>query len=224
MAHEVYVFGDSHWRVYFPFLNTGSPGVSHEEDGIKTIDTTANELSGATIWGLMNEGSRHGARRRILKTLGDVGGAENVGLVFGEVDVRYHYSRYFRPDGSVNVPKVFELIRRYRSFIEDDIIVPGLVKNKVFVYYSFAYPYRELTHVQPGVTLGDPEWRAAQMLSSLLEQLVANVLPWMSGDMIVPIVPGGQAVVDLVSDDTVHLRQEVYRDFVLPEMRRVLNG
>lgn len=223
MPHEVYVFGDSHWRVYFPFLNTGAPGVYHEEDGITTIDTTANELSGATMWGLAHEGSKQGARRRILSTLDDFGGVENVGLVFGEVDVRYHYSRYFRPDNSLNFPLMLELITRYRRFIDEDLIGSGRVRGKVLVYYGFAYPHRELTHIQPGITIGDPEWRAASMFNSMLEQLIANVLPWCS-DRICPIVPGSKNVEQFVSDDTVHLRPELYHRFILPGMKRFLDG
>ena len=99
--NDVYVFGDSHWRVFFPFVNHGdaSANVSHtgERRGIKvrTIDTIANELSGSTMWGLLNDSSRHGARNRILNTLKSLNGVDSVGLVFGEVDARYHYERYY---------------------------------------------------------------------------------------------------------------------------------
>ena len=222
MPRDVYVFGDSHWRVFFPFLNTGAPGVRHEQDGIATVDTTANELSGATMYGLLNENSRQGARRRILKTLDETGGVENVGLVFGEVDVRYHHMKYLRRDGSLDVPAVWELLARYRRFIDHDLVEPGRVRGKVFVYYGFSYPHGPNTHVQSGVTLGDNHL-VVSALNRVMTQLIRDLLPWGS-TRIIPIVVPPADIERYVSDDTVHLVPETYRDWIMPALKRGLNG
>jgi len=227
MPHEVYVFGDSHWRVYFPFLNTGAPGICHESKGIVTLDTTANELSGATMYGLRKEQTRIGARKRILDTIDGYGSVENVGLVFGEVDLRYHYERYFR-DGMIHMPSVLDLVLGYRRFIEDDLIRTGRVQNKVFVYYGFRYSQEFVD------SFGPQNYLKVQWLNRTLERLIEGIAglpddPY--GGRIIPIIPGRMIEQnpggydrddDLIGgrykDDGVHMNGNIYNDFILPVM------
>lgn len=129
VTNDIWVFGDSHWRVYFDSLNHGGPRTC-EVDGVRFHDTTGNGLSGATIYGLLNEDSRHGARRHILKTLAEVGRDCSVGLVFGEVDCRYH-SHLWRRMGGID-----EVAMRYRRFVDE---VLERIDGYVFVYFGFAY-------------------------------------------------------------------------------------
>lgn len=223
MPHEVYAFGDSHWRVYFPFTNHGAPGVFHEERGIVTLDTTASELSGATMWGLAHEKSKQGARRRILETIDARDGVENVGLVFGEVDVRYHHSRYFRPDGTLSIPMIYELLTRYKRFIDDDLIASGRVHGHVFVYYGFRYPLGPNTIPFQGDEAAVLALGRMSTMNSLLEVLLPELIslgPYVH--RIHPIIPGSK-VDAFVSDDGVHLTPETYHAFILPEMDRVFN-
>lgn len=233
MPHEVYVFGDSHWRVYFPVTNHGGPGVAYEQDGIVTLDTTANELSGATMYGLRTEDSRIGARRRILDTLRARDPVENVGLVFGEVDVRYHYQRYFRDD-VLHMPSVMDLLAGYRRFIEDELLRSGLVTGRAFVYYGFRY-------AQNFVDSFGENWPKVKLLNQTLEEMIStNLVYGLPGrcvypvhdpynDRIVPITPrtlltgpDGQLVSDRYLDDGVHMNGNIYNDFILPAMRMVL--
>ncbi len=167
--NDVYAFGDSHWRVFFPSVNHGAAtdNVSHEQDGVRTIDTIANELSGSTMWGLLNPNSRHGARNRILSTLDSLGGVENVGLVFGEVDARYHNARYF--DGpKICHGRVYELVSRYVRFIEEDLIFSGRVRNKIFIYHGFDYPKMGETLLQPSQPMGKESYLRATMVNHLV--------------------------------------------------------
>lgn len=221
MAHEVYVFGDSHWRVFFPFLNTGSPGVRHEQDGIVTVDTIANELSGATMWGLLNDGSKNGARRRILRTLDELGGTDNVGLVFGEVDVRYHNRNYLSPDGRISMPDVMEAVLRYRRFIDEDLLLPGRVRKNVFVYYGFAYPREAI--LWPGWPREPATQPTANLLLEVFSGVIGAMVPLMDSRIHV-ILPSQQRVLGVVSDDGVHLDPAgTYSQFTLPAMRAVLD-
>lgn len=223
MPHEVYIFGDSHWRVFFPFLNEGEPGVCHEQDGIVTLDTTSNELSGSTMWGLLNDLSRHGARRRILDTIDARSGVENVGLVFGEVDVRFHNLRYFTEDGHIRISAVYDLISRYKRFIDEDLLGSGRVHGHVFVYFGFRYPMGEYTHPFSGsesdrFTL----WRMNYMTETLESSLPQMLRFGPYGSRIHVIVPGPE-VVEAVSDDGVHLTPSVtFGRWVFPVMREVL--
>lgn len=230
MPHEVYAFGDSHWRIWFPFTNHGSPGPRHEQDGIVTIDTTANELSGATMWGLQNEGSKHGARRRMLKTIDDAGGVENVGLVFGEVDVRYHWFRYFYEDGTLNMAALLQLLTSYRKFIDDELLRSGRVKNKVFVYYGFRYnPLTpNQTHLQKPVSAEN-----ALLLNRTIEHIMPYCLATGQDNRIVVITPGsrledplipGQLHQKYTDNDGIHpLPEGIFPDFVFPMLKAHLN-
>lgn len=223
MPHEVYAFGDSHWRVFFPFLNTGSPGVFHEQDGIVVLDTTGNELSGATMWGLQNDSSRNGARRRILATIDDKSGVENVGLVFGEVDVRYHNRRYFADGETISMASVYEMVARYKRFIDEDLIHSGRVRGNVFVYYGFRYPLGERT---PPFS-GSQEDRDTLFRMGLLTQVLEATLPDLLGlgpycDRIHTIIPGDE-MMHAVDDDGIHLVPSgVFYPFILPRMKAVL--
>ncbi len=218
---DVYVFGDSHWRVFFPFVNHGAAtaNVSHEQDGVKTIDTIANELSGSTIWGLLNASSRHGARNRILNTIDSLGGVDNVALVFGEVDARYHNGRYFK-DGQLRSGRVLELVSRYVRFVEEDLLETDRVRQNVFIYHGFAYPKGEHTLLQPGQPIGLNHFQATavnHMVGQLLEPAFMD-LP-----MVRVIIPD-RPVDDIVSDDGVHLNpKDVYEKYTLPAMRRRLS-
>jgi hypothetical protein len=223
VPHEVYAFGDSHWRVFFPFLNTGSPGVCYEQSGIVTLDTTGSELSGATMWGLMNPTSRQGARRRILATLDDKSGVDSVGLVFGEVDVRFHNRRYFVDDDRISIGSVYELISRYKRFIDEDLLLSGRVRHHVFIYYGFRYPLGERT---PPFS-GSKEDRDTLFRMGFLNEVIETIMPEMltfgpHRDRIHTIFPGHEAV-EGVSDDGVHLRPEVaYNQWVFPAMKAAI--
>lgn len=180
MTRDVYVFGDSHWRVFFPFVNHGSPGLEFELDGIRMIDMVANELSGATMYGLLNDNSKNGARRRILGDLDRVGPVENVGLVFGEVDLRYHNHQYFH-GGRLDGVAVLKTILRYKQFIDYDLLRSGRVTGDVFVYFGFSYPQYESTLLQPGIPIGDRVWDAmnlhdefARLMPEMLEDTAEN--------------------------------------------------
>lgn len=219
MAHDVYVFGDSHWRVFFPFVNHGAAtdNISHEQDGIRTIDTIANELSGSTMYGLLNPNSRHGARNRILDTIDRLGGVENVGLVFGEVDARFHNGRYFQGD-KICHGRIQELVSRYVRFVEEDLIFSGRVRNKVFVYHGFDYPQMHDTLLQPSQPMGKEGYLRATMVNHAIKaflsygafSLTLNVHPILNYDPIVSI-------------DGVHLDCESTYPKVLADMKRVFD-
>lgn len=217
MANDVYVFGDSHWRVFFPFVNHGaaSDNVSHEQDGVRTIDTIANELSGATMYGLLNPNSRHGARNRILSTIDRLGGVDNVGLVFGEVDARFHNGRYFEGDRLCH-GRVQELVSRYVRFVEEDLIFTGRVKNKVFIYHGFDYPKMGETLLQPSQPMGEQGYLRATMVN----HAVLSNLYMFHNTKNVHTIYGGDPV---VSDDGVHLVPERTYPQVLARMRLVFN-
>jgi hypothetical protein len=221
MTHDVYVFGDSHWRVFFPFVNTGdaSANVSHEQDGVRTIDTIGNELSGSTMWGLLNPVSKHGARSRILDTLDRIGGADNVALVFGEVDARYHHDRYFT-NGKLSQGKVWELVSRYVRFVQEDLFHAGRVKQDVFIYHGFDYPQREGTLLQPGQPMGEEAYERADMVNCCVNVFLRSAFSCMSN--VTTILPS-RNVLDIVSEDGVHLIPElVYNNFTLPGMKKRL--
>lgn len=210
--HDVHVFGDSHWRVFFPFVNHGSPGVTHEGEGtfgmrIRTIDMVANELSGATMYGLLNDSSKNGARRRILGDLDRIGKVENVGLVFGEVDARYHNGRYF-VDGRISRGRIYDLLARYRRFIDEDLLFTGRTQ-RVFVYHGFKYPKGPETLLQPNQPIGDNHVAAA-VVNAEINCKLDLVLGGPNIHVIKPEIHSGH-----VSDDGVHLKPE----FIYPEIR-----
>lgn len=224
MAHEVYAFGDSHWRLFFPFTNHGGPGPTHEQDGIVTIDTTANELSGATMWGLRNSSSRHGARNRIISTIDSKGGVQNVGLVFGEVDVRYHWNRYIK-NGKLDIPAIMELLLGYRRFIDEELL-SGRVSNKVFIYYGFRYnPPRPNQFNSDRPPSADDVLR----LHRMIEQMLPAVMSW-NTNQIITITPrqrleGESGVLNAVytDHDGIHpLPERIFPDFIFPVLRREL--
>lgn len=217
---DVYVFGDSHWRVFFPFVNHGAStdNVSHSQDGVTTIDTIANELSGSTMWGLLNPNSRNGARNRILSTIDRLGGVENVGLTFGEVDARYHYGRYHEGDRLCQ-GKVLELLSRYVRFVQEDLLNTGRVKDRVFIYHGFDYPQKENTLLQPGRPIGD-DWQKAEAVNNCVSMFLPRVFCGLS--RVTTIVPN-QPMHKHVASDGVHLEPEpVYNRFVLPELVKYL--
>lgn len=230
---EIYVFGDSHWRTFFPFVNTGSPGVAHEQEGYRIVDMVANELSGATMYGLLNPNSKNGARRRILGDLDRIGGVENVGLVFGEVDCRYpqHHDRYFRPDGTLMVSEVQNLLARYRRFIEEDLFATGRVRDRAFVYFGFTYPKGPQTLLQPNLPMGDMAFNRARTMVDSIGQFIRPsghdtlrvgdpILRYSRAHgKIVPIV-GHPNYAD-VSADGVHLETSVtFGKFIMPALRQ----
>lgn len=215
--HDVYVFGDSHWRVFFPFVNHGSPGVIHEQDGIRMIDMVANELSGATMYGLLNDSSKNGARRRILHTLDDLGGVENVALTFGEVDARYHSQRYV-VNGMFSAGRAFDLLARFKRFIDEDLIFPERVRSNVFVYTGYRYPKCDQTLLQPGQPIGN-RIASASFMNGWMKRMMPIVL--CNNDM-VKMVFGDPLSDAHVSDDGVHLIPERIFPQVFAQVRDYL--
>ncbi len=218
---DVYVFGDSHWRVFFPFVNHGAATdhVSHEERGVRTIDTIANELSGATMWGLLNPNSKNGARNRILNTLTELGGTDNVGLVFGEVDARFHHDRYYDATGRISNARILRLLANYAQFIHEDLLATRLVRKNVFVYHGFSYPQMQDTLLQPGQPIGDKLFRAMEVnehVNCLLDTALAH-------PKVHVISLPCQETARMVSADGVHLEPAVIYSYILPVMERVLN-
>lgn len=213
--HDIHVWGDSHWRIFFPFVNHGSPGVTHEHEGIRTIDMVANELSGATMWGLLNDNSKNGARRRILGDLDRIGPVENVALTFGEVDVRYHNGRYFCDD-LLSYGRVLELLSRYRRFIDEDLLWSGRVTSRVFPYFGYMYPKGEETLLQPGVTIG-PRVDHATALEHLIRKEFWERLRSLNVRPITFMMLENQ-----VSDDGVHLVPQLMYPRIHKELRRNL--
>lgn len=225
MANDVYVFGDSHWRVFFPFVNHAVTTGTHDavihaqttENGevIRTIDTTGNGLSGSTMWGLLNPLSRNHARKTIIDTLDSLGGTKNVALVFGEVDARYHFERYFH-NGILSSGKILELIARYVRFIQEDLILSNRVTDNIFVYHGFAYPQ------EGGWPGSNPESQLkAEAVNHIVSQFLGNA--FMDMPIVKPIIPGvnanGPSVVSMVSADAVHLEPKiVYEKYTLPAM------
>jgi hypothetical protein len=221
MIHDVYVFGDSHWRVFFPFVNHGAAtdNVSHtgewEGHKIRTIDTIANELSGSTMWGLLNPSSRHGARSRILSTLDSLNGVDNVALVFGEVDARYHNSRYFVGE-HLSMGRIWELVSRYVRFIGEDLLMTGRVRERVFVYHGFDYPKKGETLLQPGQPMGAEAFDRASTVNAAVNVCLRDAFSYMNR---VRVIAPKMLLNSFVSDDGVHLDPErVYNEFTLPVM------
>lgn len=225
MTHDVYVFGDSHWRVFFPFVNHGdaADNVSHTEDGIRTIDTIANELSGATMWGLLNDHSRIGARTRILNTIDRLGGVDNVGLVFGEVDARFHNGKYFK-DGRLMYGKCAELITRYCRFIEEELILSKRVRGNVFVYHGFHYPHGPDTLLFPGRAAGDSIRQAIELNNRVNDEVRDLCLLLRSVYGRVHWVGQSYIYNDEVSDDGVHLLPEKMQPGIFRRMKAVFDA
>lgn len=223
MTHDVYVFGDSHWRNFFPFVNHGAAtdNVSHEKDGIRTIDTIANELSGSTMWGLLNANSKHGARNRILSTIDSLGGVQNVGLTFGEVDVRYHHAKYFSGN-KISLGRVHELLGRFERFIDEDLIQTGRVAGKVFVYYGYDYPKMGDTLLQPGQPIGLEGYMMAREMHEVMESEIELVRRWD-----VHLIRASRSSFNmmgypLTSEDGVHLIPERIYPMIFDRMFQVL--
>ena len=207
MTNEVYCFGDSHWRVFFPFVNHGSPGVFHELNGVTMIDMVANELSGATMYGLVNKNSTNGANRRIIGDLEKMRGVDNVALVFGEVDVRYHNHFYFKETGELDSVAVLKTLLRYKAFIEE-LFDRGLVSKNVFVYYGFAYPHGENTLLQPGINIGE-RLSYAERLHMAMAEMIAPILQFAERDQRVHVIINQHSETgQMVSNDGVHLEPE----------------
>jgi hypothetical protein len=221
VTHDVYVFGDSHWRVFFPFVNSGSPGRAFEHNGIRTVDMVANELSGATMHGLLNDHSKRGARQRVLHDLDTLGGVGIVGLVFGEVDVRYHNARYFRPDGRLDEVAIMGVLLRYKHFIERDLFDVGRVTGGVFVYYGFHYSLGPETLLQEGLPMGDAAFQRAAVLHQVIERKLPEVLCFTSNPIHVMLNSHAHS---MVSDDGVHLLPEKTFPMIHARMKQVLDA
>ncbi len=178
MTHDVYIWGDSHWRVFADRVNNGPPGVMTELYGVRTIDMCANELSGATMWGLLNPNSKNGARRRILGDLDGLGGVDNVGLTFGEVDARYpqHHDRYFNAKGVIIVARLQELVARFRRFIEEDLLESRRVTGHVFFAHGYVYPKEGETLLQPGQPMGQMAYHRATDVNTYMTTLLEQML------------------------------------------------
>lgn len=218
MSHDVYVFGDSHWRVFFPFVNHGAAtdNVSHTQDGITTIDTIANELSGATMYGLLKDNSRIGARARILNTIDKLGGVDNVGLVFGEVDARFHNGRYFNGDRASN-GRILETVARYVRFVEEDLLHTKRVRGGVFIYHGFSYPQGEFTLLQPSQPIGERVYHA-RVVNAMMGNAISDAFQYQQQVCVIdPYVPP-----EWVSADGVHLIPEHVYPTVLRKMKEAL--
>lgn len=220
--HDVHVWGDSHWRVFFPFVNHEAPGVYHEQDKIRMIDMVANELSGATMYGLLNDNSKNGARRRILNTLDDMGGVRNVALVFGEVDARYHHKRYY-VDDMLSRGRVMELLGRYRRFIEEDLLWTERVRGQVFVYHSFEYPQLNRTLLHPSIEIGKEGYLDATHLNRFISRALPMALDG-AANVITLDIHGSDVSVDgvhLVPERVFPRVFEQIRDMLRPELREI---
>jgi hypothetical protein len=221
MVNDVYVFGDSHWRVFFPFVNHGAAtdNVSHTQDGVRTIDTIANELSGATMYGLLNPSSKNGARNRILNTLDSLGGVDNVGLVFGEVDARYHHMRYYVDGERISRGRLYEVVARYKRFIDEDLLYTKRVRKNIFVYHGFSYPKKGETLLQPGQPIGRDGFERADYVNSEMGCAIQRLIPSYNVHCLVrDNLPD-----HYVSDDGVHLVPEFIYPSVLNLMRSVFD-
>lgn len=181
------------------------------------------------MYGLLNENSKNGARRRILGDLDRLGPVENVGLVFGEVDGRYpqHHDRYFRSDGSLMIHEVIRLVARYRRFIEEDLRASKRVTGEVFVYHGFAYPKGENTLLQPSQPMGQQAFERAEVLNRAVGVWMRELLRDVAVVICPPII-----LHSWVSEDGVHLvpsevyphvlkRMSLYLDPPLPVKREL---
>lgn len=200
---DIYIWGDSHWRVFFRHTNHGAPGPIDEFDGIRTIDMCANELSGSTMWGLLNESSKNGARRRILSDLKRIGPVDYVGLTFGEVDARYHNLRYFS-DEFLSEGRIVETVSRLMRFVFEDLFQTGLVRKQVFIYHGYLYPQLGETLLQPWLKIGDGGYQRATFVNEVLNLYLRKIF-W--GFQAVSILSFPLTTED-VSSDGVHLLPE----------------
>lgn len=224
---DIYVFGDSHWRIFFPFVNHGSPGVAVELNcGIRINDMVANELSGATMYGLLNENSKNGARKRILNDLDKLGPVEYVALVFGEVDVRYHNHHYFN-DSAFIFGNGIDLLLRYIKFIKEDLLLSGRVTKKVIIFNKFFYPQKEKTLLQPGIEIGKVALDRAIILQKFIENNISMVIS--ACDSASCDLKDKVALIDCknineshVSNDGVHFDPEKTFLHILPELMSIV--
>lgn len=217
---DVYVFGDSHWRVFFPFTNHGPPLV-HVEGDLRVHDTIGNSMSGATMYGLLNDSSSSHARQRVMNILRSVGGADHLALVFGEVDIRYHSARYFDSRGLI-IPKVMELLARYRQFI-DELYMGSLVRGKTVVYYGFAYARQTVATWDGGQykNIRELNWAIEDMLPATVA-FHGNIVPVMPRSKLIDEVGYLDRRYMLSQDQSpgeVHLGPDVYHDFTGPVLR-----
>jgi hypothetical protein len=170
------------------------------------------------MYGLLNPSSRHGARNRIIDTIDRLGGVDNVGLAFGEVDARFHNGRYFVGD-RISYGRVYDLVARYKRFIEEDLKWSGRVRGRVFVYYGYRYPQGDATLLQPGQPIGSDGLRRAEALHNCIPAFM-NTMIDNSRDGIHLITPwSGRPPEDLVSADGVHLVPEKIYPMVLERMK-----
>lgn len=219
---DIYIFGDSHWRIFFPFVNHGAPGLSVEIDGIIRInDMVANELSGATMYGLLNENSKNGARKRILNDLDKLGPVEYVALVFGEVDVRYHNHYYFN-DSTLIFENVIDLLSRYIKFIKEDLLLSGRVTKKVIIFNKFFYPQKEKTLLQPGIEIGKVAFDRAIILQKFIENNIPTMISTCDFKDKIAFIDNKDINESHISDDGVHFDSEKTFLHILPGLMDIV--
>jgi hypothetical protein len=176
------------------------------------------------MWGLLKDESRIGARKRILGTIDALGGVDNVGLVFGEVDARFHSGKYFVGD-RLSHGRLYELIGRFRRFIDEDLRWSGRVRNKVFVYHGYRYPRGAETPFNGGTApMGDEVFRRAEIMHSALGPFLQSIVdqPYEGVHFISPWA--GRPTEEQVSADGIHLVPELIYPTVLAGMKKAFNS
>lgn len=227
MKNKIYPFGDSHWRVFFNQVNHfAQPWTTFDADeNLEIIDTTSNELSGATMYGLLKEKTTHNARRRILDFISSHE-VNNIGLAFGEVDCRYHIHRFVNSKRTCK-SVTDELADRYVHFIMNDI--SPKVSGKIFVYFG----YRYTRHAYDFLSEKEKIHESILELTKSLEEKFSNL----NFSKVVPIIIGDQ----LEENNSIFLKQRywadknqdarevhlhpsnTFYDFIYPRIKQALN-
>lgn len=131
--HTIHVIGDSHVGMFFGERNHSSDPMIKTFDQFKVVDMAAGTMAGSTIYGLANEKSEIQAAAKIKKIISS--GVENVVMVLGEVDVRWHI-RAHRAERSLE-EAVAEVITRYEDFVRSE--VAPKVSGKVILFGGIPY-------------------------------------------------------------------------------------